>query len=136
MSKDCLFCKIVQNEIPSKQVFENDSVLAFLDINPISEGHTIVIPKNHYQTLGELPDEEIGGLFKAVKIVAKKIYGNLAIDGYNIVMNNYSAAGQMIEHAHIHIVPRTRGDGLIKLEMPKEQAEEEVLEKVLKKIKS
>lgn len=136
MSEDCLFCKIVQNEIPSKKVFENDSVLAFLDINPISEGHTIVIPKNHYPTLGKVPDKEISELFKAVKTVAKKIYANLKIDGYNIVMNNHSAAGQMIEHAHIHIVPRTRGDGLIKLEMPKEQAEEEELEKVLKKIKS
>lgn len=133
--EDCLFCKIVRNEIPSKKVFENDSVLAFLDINPMSSGHTIVIPKNHYKTLEEIPDSEVGELFKAVKKVSSTIYQKLDIDGYNIVMNNYSASGQAIGHAHVHIIPRTHGDELIKLEIPKKQAEEEELDKVLKKIK-
>ncbi len=132
---ECLFCKIVQGEVPSKKVYENETTLAFLDINPISGGHTIVIPKNHYNTLGELPDKEINNLFQTVRETANLIYGNLNIDGYNIVMNNYSAAGQMIKHAHVHIIPRTQGDRLIKLEIPKEQAEEKELEKVREKIK-
>ncbi|TFF97473.1 MAG: HIT family protein [Promethearchaeota archaeon] len=135
MSEDCLFCKITKGDIPSKKIFENEDTLAFLDINPMADGHTIVIPKNHYETLGDLPDEEINKLFQTVKKVAKQIYSNLNSDGYNIVMNNYSAAGQMIKHTHIHIIPRKQGDKLIKLEVPKEPAEEEELDKVLNKIK-
>jgi histidine triad (HIT) family protein len=135
MSDECLFCKIVRNEIPSKKVFENDTTLAFLDIRPISEGHTIVIPKNHYNTLEDISDEDISNLFLAVKEIAQLLYERLKIEGYNIVMNNYEAAGQVINHAHIHIIPRNKGDGLIKLDVPKKEVPEEQLNDVLKQIK-
>ncbi len=135
MSKeDCIFCKIVRKEIPSKIVFENNTTLAFLDINPISEGHSIVISKNHFNTLENIPNEELASLFQSVKEVAKLIYEKLEIDGYNIIQNNYKAAGQVVEHSHIHIIPRKEDDAKIILDLPKKSASEEELSKVLRKL--
>ncbi|TXT65136.1 MAG: hypothetical protein BAJALOKI3v1_130040 [Promethearchaeota archaeon] len=134
MSEDCIFCKIVNGQIPSKKVFENDTNIAFLDIRPISTGHTVVIPKKHYSTIEKLPDEEVGNLFKAVKRVALLLHEKLEIDGYNIVQNNYKAAGQVVEHSHVHIIPRNKGDRKIELNVPKEGASEEQLDQVLEKI--
>jgi histidine triad (HIT) family protein len=133
-SHDCTFCKIVDKEIPSKVVYEDDSNLAFLSIRPISEGHTIVIPKNHYKTMEELPQEEIKNLFLIVKKVAKIIHERLSPDGYNILQNNFEAAGQEIPHSHVHIIPRTYGDQKIGLRIPPKEATEQVLENVLKKL--
>jgi histidine triad (HIT) family protein len=133
--EDCLFCKIAREEIPSKKVFENDTTLAFLDIRPMTEGHTIVIPKNHYETLADISDEDITNLFQSVRKVAQILYNKLEIDGYNIVMNNHEAAGQVIKHSHVHIIPRSKRDGLIKLEIPKKEASEEQLNDVLNQLK-
>ncbi|MHA1723759.1 MAG: HIT family protein [Promethearchaeota archaeon] len=132
----CIFCKIVQKEIPSKIVFENEDNLAFLDINPITEGHTIVIPKKHYNTLEDLPDDEVFKLFQVVKKVATLLHEKLNIDGYNIVQNNFKAAGQEINHSHVHIIPRTLGDMKFKLSIPKTSATSEELDRVLSKIQS
>ncbi len=136
MNEDCIFCKIVNGQIPSKIVFENDTNMAFLDINPISQGHTIVIPQKHYSTIESLPDEEVSNLFKTVKKVASLIHDKLDIDGYNIIQNNFRAAGQMVEHSHVHIIPRNRRDRKISLNIPKKQASDEELEKVMKKLTS
>lgn len=136
MAKDCIFCKIVNGEIPSKIVFEDDTNIAFLDINPISSGHTVVIPKKHYSTIETLPDKELSELFIAVKKVASLIHEKLDIDGYNIVQNNFRAAGQAIKHSHVHIIPRNRGDRKIELKIPKESASDKELERVLEKIVS
>ncbi len=133
--EDCLFCKIAREEIPSRKVFENDSTLAFLDIRPMTKGHTIVILKNHYETLADISNEDITNLFQSVKKVAQLLYNNLNIEGYNIVMNNYEAAGQVIKHSHVHIIPRNKRDGLIKLEIPKKEASEEQLNNVIKQLK-
>lgn len=133
-SHDCTFCKIVDKEIPSKVVYEDDSNLAFLSIRPISEGHTIVIPKNHYKTMEELPQEEIKNLFLIVKKVAKIIHERLSPDGYNILQNNFEAAGQEIPHSHVHIIPRTYGDQKIGLRIAPKEATEQELENVLKKL--
>ena len=132
--QDCIFCKIVGKEISSKIVFENESNLAFLDINPISEGHTIVIPKNHYKTIEDMPNDELNRLFQAVKQVAILLHNKLNLDGYNIVQNNYKAAGQEVNHSHIHIIPRSFGDMKIRLNIPKKAANDEELELVVKKI--
>ncbi|MBD3198100.1 MAG: HIT domain-containing protein [Candidatus Lokiarchaeota archaeon] len=134
--ENCIFCKIVNDEIPSKIVFENSTTIAFLDIHPISEGHTIVIPKNHYKTLENLPDNEINTLFQTVRDVASLIYKRLQVGGYNIVQNNHEAAGQVVNHAHIHIIPRNKGDQRFKAKIPKSQASEEELNNVLEKLKS
>ncbi len=133
--ENCIFCKIIKKEIPSKIIFEDDKTLAFLDINPISEGHAIVIPKDHYETLEVLPDNELNCLFQTVKKVAKLIYEKLNPDGYNIIQNNYKAAGQVIDHFHVHIIPRESGDKKIILALPRSSASNEELTSVMEKIK-
>jgi histidine triad (HIT) family protein len=137
MLKDekCIFCQIVDKKIPSQILFENDTNLAFLDIFPVSKGHTIVIPKNHYFNLEDLPDIELTALFEIVKKVSSLIYKKLEIDGYNILQNNYRAAGQVINHFHVHIIPRSEGDGKFRLLIPREQSKEEELKKVLQTLR-
>jgi len=101
----CIFCKIVNREIPAYVVYEDDNVIAFLDIFPLSEGHTLVIPKKHYSRLSEMPEEEakkfIESFHKVVKIIEEKISKD-----YNIGVNQGKLAGQEIMHLHFHIVPR------------------------------
>ncbi len=106
---DCIFCKIVQGEIPSAKIFENDQVLAFLDINPLSKGHCLIIPKTHAEKLHELPDEPL----REILVVAKKIALALNVSDYNVLQNNGSRAGQVVKHAHFHLIPKTEdGRGL------------------------
>ena len=134
--KDCIFCKITDREIPSKIIFESDLVLAFLDISPISKGHTIVIPKNHYSHLEDISEYELTELYKEVKRLATKLHEKLKIDGYNILQNNFTAAGQIINHFHVHIIPRNYKDDIIRIEIPRTQASEEELDGVYKILKS
>ena len=132
--KICIFCKIADREIPSRIIFENDLNIAFLDISPISKGHTIVIPKTHYSNLEEIPDYELTELHKVVKQLAIKIHQKLKIDGYNILQNNFTAAGQIIKHFHVHIIPRSIEDGKFQLLIPREQSKEDELKQTLKAI--
>lgn len=101
----CIFCKIVNKEIPTKVVYEDEKTMAFLDVNPRSKGHTLVIPKEHYETFDELPDDEMINLMKTVKKVVE-ILKSLNPDGYNILNNNKPAAGQEVPHVHFHVIPR------------------------------
>lgn len=110
--EDCIFCRIVKGEIPASKVFESDSILSFLDINPVSRGHTLVIPRLHYETLEDFPDELLAELSKAVKQISAAAARAVGADGYNIQMSNRPAAGQVVPHAHFHIIPRFEGDGL------------------------
>ena len=107
----CLICKITAKEIPSTVVYEDDSVLAFLDIHPVNIGHTLVVPKVHYRDLYELPDETLEKIAVVVKKLASAVKAGVTADGINIAMNNGTAAGQVIDHAHFHIIPRHNGDG-------------------------
>lgn len=134
MIKDdkCIFCKIIEKSIPSKVLFENDKNLAVLDIFPVSKGHTIVIPKNHYKNLEEIPNNELSELFEIVKKVSILIHKKLKVDGYNILQNNFRAAGQVVNHFHVHIIPRSNEDGKFKLFIPKKQAKEEELNQILR----
>jgi len=132
---DCIFCKIIAKEIPSKVLYQNNNTIAFLDIFPISQGHTIIIPKKHYTNLETIPINELHEVMETVKIVSNLIYKNLNIDGYNILQNNYKAAGQVINHFHIHIIPRSNADGKFKLLIPREQVKEEELNQTLKIIR-
>ena len=109
---DCIFCKIVKGEIPALKVYEDASVLAFLDITPISLGHTLVVPKAHYRDLTELPDDVLGPLFSAVKKVAKAAVEATGADAFNTGINTGPEAGQVVMHMHVHVMPRTQGDGL------------------------
>lgn len=108
----CIFCKIAAGEIPSYKVYEDDDVLAFLDIAPVNPGHALVIPKKHYANLEEIPEEELVKIIKVVKKVGKSVKEKLDAQGYNVFVNNDPAAGQIIPHLHFHIIPRKEGDGL------------------------
>lgn len=128
--QDCIFCKIKNREIPSKIIFENDFNIAFLDISPISKGHTIVIPKKHYSNLEDIPDYALTELYKVVKSLATMIHEKLKIDGYNILQNNFTAAGQVIKHFHVHIIPRNFDDEKFRIKIPRTQTSEEELNEV------
>ena len=106
MKNDCIFCAIAAGEIPSFKVYEDDLVLAYLDINPFSKGHTLVIPKAHTTGLLDTPDETLAAVIARVKKVAAHLKQALLCDGFNILQNNGEAAGQTVMHVHFHIVPR------------------------------
>lgn len=108
---DCLFCKIASKEIASEVVYEDDHVLAFLDVHPLTAGHTLVIPKVHSENLTDLPDSEVGPVFLAVKTVTKLLQKKLAPRGFTIGINHGKISGQAIDHLHIHVIPRYEGDG-------------------------
>lgn len=108
---DCIFCKIVAGDIPSRRVYEDAETLAFLDIHPVNPGHTLVIPKAHKVDLFDTEDSDWKSLASSVRIVAHKIEEALKPDGVNIAMNNRAPAGQVVFHAHVHVIPRHEGDG-------------------------
>ncbi len=112
MSSDCIFCKIVEGKIPALKIYENDYVLAFLDIGPLSFGHTLVIPKKHYERLDQIPADEFAELAKVLPKISKAVVTAMNAEGYNILQNNGRVAGQVVPHIHIHIIPRNAGDGL------------------------
>jgi histidine triad (HIT) family protein len=110
--EDCIFCKIIAGDIPSAKVYEDDDVLAFLDLSQVTEGHTLVIPKNHEENLYELSGETAEKLFKAVPKVANAIKKAFNPAGLNMLNNNGEAAGQSVFHYHVHLLPRYgKGDG-------------------------
>lgn len=108
---DCLFCKIVAGEIPSYKVYEDENFLAFLDINPINQGHVLVIPKEHSKNMLEMEDKLAGELMILIKKLAQHIKKKLNADGINIMSNIDAQAGQIIFHTHFHIIPRFKNDG-------------------------
>lgn len=108
----CIFCKIVNNEIPSYKVYEDNNVLAFLDISQVTNGHTLVIPKKHYQNIFELDNHTSKEIFKVVNELAIKMRNNLKINDLNIVNNNGKKAGQEVDHYHIHLIPRYDNDNV------------------------
>ncbi|MEA2004099.1 MAG: HIT family protein [archaeon] len=107
---DCLFCKIVLGDIPAKIVYEDDFTIAFLDISPCAEGHTVVIPKKHFERFTDMEDEDAGNLFASVKNVANAVEKAIGAQGSNIGLNNGKAAGQEVPHVHVHIIPRKKSD--------------------------
>ena len=107
-----VFAKIVAGEIPSAKVYEDEQTLAFMDINPASRGHTLVISKEEYPGLLEIPTDALVAVAQTTQRVARAIVAALRPDGFNIVQNNGSAAGQIVFHYHVHIVPRWSDDGI------------------------
>ncbi len=129
----CIFCKIIKKEIPAYIVYEDDVAIAFLDINPVSEGHLLVVPKKHVSRLTELSEEEAAEFIKKVQKVAKMVEEKLSKD-YNIVINQGERAGQVIQHLHFHIIPRYGNEKLF-LWVTHKLTEEEA-KRVLEKLKS
>lgn len=105
----CLFCKIIAKEIPAEIVFENENVLAFLDIGPVSEGHTLVIPKAHADNLSVGNETDALELMRVIHHLAPRILKAVEADGYNLGMNHGECAGQEVMHTHLHIMPRKQG---------------------------
>lgn len=110
--KKCIFCSIVSGERTADKVYEDENVIAFLDIRPVNPGHTLVIPKVHFESIYSTPDDVLSYLLPAAKKIALAIKKGLGADGVNIIMNNDPAAGQIIEHTHLHVIPRSNTDGL------------------------
>ncbi len=130
----CIFCKIVNGEVPAYKVYEDEKTVAFLDIFPRAYAHTLVVPKKHFETIDEMDEEYLAALIKSVKNVAKLLKEKLNAEGYNIVSNNGRASGQEVMHVHIHILPRFENDN-IKFEFPDVIEEyKEKLEEIHRKI--
>ena len=108
MKVECIFCKIINGEIPSKKIYEDENVLAFLDINPSSPGHTLVVPKKHILDFQEIDDDDLLNLMKICKNLSKKIVSVLDADGYSILQNNGIA--QDVKHFHLHIIQKYSND--------------------------
>ncbi len=107
---DCLFCKIVRREIPAQVVYEDGDTLAFLDINPINPGHTLVIPKKHSTDVFDIDEKEWSAVMRTSRTIAHALEKALQTDGVNLGMNNRAGAGQVIFHAHVHVMPRFAAD--------------------------
>lgn len=101
---DCIFCKIINGDIPSCKVYEDDLVLAFLDINPETNGHTLIIPKKHFKDLSEIDQAELNHILKVAKDLSLKIQEKLNCDGFTLIQNNGFV--QDVKHFHLHIVPK------------------------------
>ncbi|MCF0111990.1 MAG: HIT family protein [Erysipelotrichaceae bacterium] len=102
----CIFCMIANHEIPSSVVYEDDTVIAILDLSQVTKGHTLVMPKEHYETLIDVPSQLAMHMMEVVQIVAKRLTTNLHAKGFNVLNNGGELAGQTVMHAHIHIIPR------------------------------
>ena len=130
---DCIFCKIISGELPSYKVFEDEFTFAFLDINPISKGHTLILPKRHAVKLTDLNAVKSEKLMRGLQKVLSGIEGALNPEGLNIFANQCEIAGQVVPHLHFHIVPRETGDGM-EFITPKATLSEDEFIEVSKKI--
>lgn len=108
---DCLFCKIMANEIPANKIYEDEKIIAFLDINPINPGHTLVAPKEHYATLLDLPEDLACAAIRVIKKITPAILSAAGATDFNLGLNNGHLAGQAVNHFHWHIMPRHANDG-------------------------
>jgi histidine triad (HIT) family protein len=132
---DCIFCKIIAGQIPCTKVYEDVTCLVFMDINPISPGHTLVVPKKHYEAITEMPADEAAALFASIPALAAAVKAALKAEALNVLQNNGRAAGQAVDHLHVHLIPRWAGDGL-GFRWPAKQADFAVLAKQAEAIKA
>ncbi len=109
---NCIFCKIVAGEIPCDKISENEQTFAFLDIRPVNPGHILVIPKEHHANITQTPDEILGAMMTTAKKITQAFPTALETEHYNLEINTGAIAGQVVFHAHLHIIPRHEGDGL------------------------
>lgn len=131
--EDCIFCKIANGEIPSKSLYEDDDFKVILDLGPATKGHALILPKDHYANLYELPENAAAEAMKLAKTMAAKMTEKLHADGFNLVQNNGEAAGQTVMHFHLHLIPRYENDGQHILWRPGSASPEE-LEEIQKQI--
>ena len=130
---NCIFCKIANGEIPSKTLYEDEDFRVILDLWPASKGHALILPKNHYANLYELPEETAGEVMKLAKRMAAQMTERLGCEGFNLVQNNGELAGQTVFHFHMHLIPRYREDGQ-KIGWKPQEVSQEELEETRKQI--
>jgi len=133
--KNCIFCKIIKNEIPSKKIYEDDYVSVIMDINPASEGHLLILPKEHFMIMPNMPEELIGHMFIVARELSQAILKTLDAEGTTIFAANGQIAGQKAPHFMIHIIPRNEDDGLFEyneIKLPEEKYEK--LQALMKQI--
>lgn len=128
----CIFCDIIDGKIPSSKVYEDDNTLSFLDLSQTTYGHTLVIPKKHYDNVLQMRADEFAELMKTVQKVAKMLQEKLNYKGVNILINTNEEAGQTVKHAHVHIIPRYDVNDTVKFEFTENNTD---LNEVLSKIK-
>lgn len=134
MTQDnCIFCKIANGEIPSRTVYEDEDFRAILDLSPATQGHTLILPKEHAANLLELPGDTAAKVLPVAQKIAAQLKEKLGWDGLNLMQNNGETAGQTVMHFHLHIIPRYQGDGQKILWNPS-QPEAEELDRVYHKI--
>ena len=121
----CIFCKIAGGEIPSATIYEDEKFRVILDLGPASKGHALILPKEHFANIYELDEETAAAAFVLAKKMAGKMTEALGCDGFNIVKNNGTVAGQTVFHFHIHLIPRYEGDGVALGWKPGELTEEQ-----------
>ena len=122
---DCIFCMIANGEIPSATLYEDEDFRVILDLGPASKGHALILPKEHYANLFEMPDELLAKAIAVAKKVGKKLADVTEADGLNLVQNNGEAAGQSVFHFHMHLIPRHNSDGALPLWKPGTLTEED-----------
>ncbi|MGY5264372.1 HIT family protein [Streptococcus pyogenes] len=132
--ENCIFCSIIQGDIPSSKVYEDEQVLAFLDISQTTKGHTLVIPKQHVRNLLEMTAETASHLFARIPKIARAIQSATGATALNIINNNEALAGQTVFHAHVHLVPRYNEEDGISIQYTTHEPDFPVLEKLARQI--
>jgi len=133
LMENCLFCQIIEGKKPSHKIYEDENTYAFLDINPRNKGHTLVIPKKHRETFLDLKEKEINNLFQKIQKIAKAVKKATDAEGFNLLQNNKKAAGQIVDHVHVHIIPRYTEDNVeLKWRYKPEKGEFEEIKKKIK----
>lgn len=125
MKDDCIFCKLANGVFETNKIYEDDSFTVILDAGPANRGHALIIPKDHYANIYELPEDIAGRAFILAKKLAGHMTDKLGCDGFNIVQNNGEAAGQTVFHFHMHLIPRFKGDGAMIQWKPGKPTDEE-----------
>lgn len=123
---NCIFCKIINGDIPSRRIYEDENFVVMMDVSPASKGHSLLLPKEHYANLFEMPDALLEELLKVAKKVAAQMKESLQADGINLLQNNGVAAGQTVFHYHMHLIPRYEGEEPILTWEPKSYSAEEM----------
>lgn len=131
---NCIFCKIINGEIPCYKVYEDEKVLAFLDISQASKGHTLIVPKIHYANMLECDEETVAYMYKIANKLGNQIVNSLGAKGMNILTNINEVAGQTVKHFHIHLLPRYNDEDGVKIDFISSNPSKEDLESVLKLI--
>lgn len=131
---NCIFCKIVAGQVPCWKLYEDDAALAFLDVGPLSEGHCLIIPKAHYETIDQMSGEEVAACTKLVPALSRAVKEATGVAGWNVLQNNGPFSGQAVPHVHFHIIPRREGDGL-GYRWPAGKLQKDVAERIVETIK-